>query len=118
MIQGNKTFSLSIAFEKAQLPPFNDVLLLGHKSPVGMSGIMKSIEFLVPNNFEVIPFEDQTVEAMVVNKAILKRMPKDKLIAVLKEAVIPYMSENEIMKVDLVVRIHMEGSLENDEAGK
>jgi hypothetical protein len=101
-----QTFSVSLSFEKAQLPPFNDILLLGRKSPIGMSGVKKSLDFLVPDNFEIVPMEGPTVQAMVVNKAILKRLSIEKVIGVLQEAVIPYMSETEIMKVDLSVKVY------------
>jgi hypothetical protein len=115
-IQSSKrSMVVSLQFEKAQLPPFNDILVLGRKSPVGMSGVTKSLEYLVPNNFEVVALEHDVVEAMVVNKAILKRMSVDTLTEVLAEAVFPYMSDVEIMKVDLTVRVNFEGRLENDQ---
>ena len=111
MIDGKQQFNVSLSFEKAQLPPFSDILLLGRRSPIGISGITKSIEYLVPDNFEVMPLDEAVVEAMVVNKAILKRMSKEKLLEVLRTAVFPYMSESEIMKVDLTVRISYSGTL-------
>jgi len=111
MKSSKMSFAVSLQFEKAQLPPFSDILLLGRKSPIGMSGIAKSLEYLVPNNFDIIPVDNETVEAMVVNKAILKRMPVDELVKVLEDAVFPYMSEEEIMKVDFSVRITYEGQV-------
>lgn len=109
-----QTFNVTLSFEKAQLPPFNDILLLGRKSPIGMSGVKKSLDFLVPDNFEIVSMEDATVEAMVVNKSILKRLSIAKLIALLQESVIPYMSETEIMKVDISVRISFSAELPRD----
>lgn len=108
MEQAKRSFTVSLSFEKAQLPPFNDILLLGRRSPIGMGGITKSLEYLIPDNFDVIPVDDPVVEAMVVNRSILKRVPADKIVEILKDAVIPFMTEVEIMKVDFSVRISYE----------
>ncbi len=109
MAQPETAFLVSLAFEKAQLPPFSDILLLGRKCPIGMEGMRKSMEFLVPNNYEVFPIDADPVEAMVINRNILKRMPVEKIVGILKERVLPFVSETEIVRVDFTVRVSYQG---------
>lgn len=98
-------YSISLSFEEIKLPPFQEVLVLGKNSPHGKLGISKSFELLAPNGFEVIEVGDELVEAIFVNKRILTKLPKVRLLAILKEKVFPYISEGELLKVDLKITI-------------
>jgi len=103
--ESNRKFSVQLSFEEIRLPPFEDILILGKKCPQGKIGVYKSFELLVPNEFEVFEIEDDIVEAIFINKRVLKKMDKDKIIEILREKVFPYISESEILKVDFKLRI-------------
>jgi hypothetical protein len=107
-MENNMNFTVSIGFEKAHLPPFQDILVLGRKCPVGMSGITKSLDFLLPDGFEVFETDSDDVEALVVNKSILKRMPFEKIVKILEERVFPFMCDTEMIKVDFSVKVSYE----------
>lgn len=98
-------YSVSLSFEEIKLPPFQEILVLGKNSPHGKIGISKSFELLVPNGFEIIEINDDKVEAIFVNKRIIAKMPKDKIISILKDKVFKFVSEGEIIKVDFKVTI-------------
>ena len=101
----NRKFSVQLSFEEIRLPPFEDILILGKKCSQGKIGVYKSMEFLIPNEFETFAIEDEAVEAVFINKRVLKKLDKDKIIAILREKVFPYISECEILKVDFKLRI-------------
>lgn len=98
-------YSISLSFQEIKLPPFDEILILGKNSPQGKLGISKSFEFLNPNGFEIIEVEDEKVEAIFVNKRILVKLPKEKLLKLLQAKVFPYISEGELLKVDVKVTI-------------
>ncbi|MCL4483879.1 MAG: hypothetical protein M1445_14920 [Bacteroidetes bacterium] len=102
----NRKFSVQLSFEEIRLPPFEDILILGRKCPQGRIGVYKSFELLVPNEFETFEIEDEVVEAIFVNKKVLKKLDKDRIVAILREKVFPYVSESEILKVDFKLRIY------------
>ncbi len=101
----NRKFSIQLSFEEIRLPPFEDILILGKKCPQGRIGVYKSVEFLVPNEFEPVEVEDDIVETVFINKKVLKKLDKDKIITILREKVFPFVSESEILKVDFKLRI-------------
>lgn len=103
--ESTRKFSVQLSFEEIRLPPFEDILILGKKCPQGKIGVYKSFEFLVPNEFEIFEIEDEIVEAIFINKRVLKKLNKDKIIAILRQKVFPYVSESEILKVDFKLRI-------------
>ncbi|SNR34248.1 hypothetical protein SAMN06265371_101504 [Lutibacter agarilyticus] len=98
-------YSVSLKFEEIKLPPFEDILVLGKHSPHGKQGISKSFNLLIPNGFEVIDTDHENVSCVFVNKRILVKMPKEKILKILASNVFPYVSEQEIVKVDFKVKI-------------
>lgn len=97
--------SISLTFEEINLPPFRDVLILGKQSPFGKTGIFKSFELLRPNMYELLEVEDQKVEAILIHKKILLKLSKDSIISLLQEKVFPYVTEEEILKVDFHIAV-------------
>lgn len=115
MEKWKKSFKLSISFETVSLPPFKDIMLLGKKCPHGKAGVSKSLSLLAPDYFDLIEIHNDRVEAMLVNKQLLSRIPVEKIIEILQENVFPYVKNYEIVKVDVDLKIlvsDIEGTLE------
>jgi hypothetical protein len=104
-------YTVSLSLEAIKLPPVSDILVLAKKHPQGKVGVMESFRFIAPDEFEMIDIddEDETVEAVLVNKRILKRLPANEVIAILKTNVFPYVSRGEAVKVDFSVKLFWEG---------
>lgn len=103
MMKNVMKYSVNLVFQEIKLPPFDEILILGKNSPHGKVGISKSFELLIPNGFEVVEVEDDRVEAIFVNNRITTKLPREKLIKLLKEKVFPFVSEGELIKVDLKI---------------
>lgn len=101
-------FSVKLSFELIKLPPFDDILIVGSRTPQGKLGVSKAFEYLVPDEFELFEVDDERVEAVFINKMILNKMDKDKIIHILTENVFPYTSSKELIKVDFKVKISFE----------
>ena len=80
-------YSVSFTVEAIRLPPVSDILVLAKKHPQGKVGIMQAFQFIAPDEFELIPIneEDDTVEAVLVHKRILRKMSAAQLVDVLSE---------------------------------
>jgi len=102
----NKKYSIQLSFEEINLPPFEDILIVGKKCPQGKIGLYKSFELLVPNEFEVFEIDDVIVGSVFINKRVLKKLNKDRVISILREKVFPYVSESEILKVGFKLKIY------------
>lgn len=98
-------YSINLSFQEIKLPPFDEILILGKNSPHGKQGISKSFELLNPKGFEIIDIEHPKIEAIFVNKRILAKMPKEKLLKLLHDKVFPFISEGELLRVDLKIAI-------------
>lgn len=111
--QITRKFSVQLSFEEVRLPPFDDILVLGKKCPQGAIGVHKSFDLLIPNEFEPFKVDDEFVEAIFVNKRVLKKLDIEKILTILRAKVFPYVSESEILKVDFKLRIFYD-SVEGD----
>ena len=59
--------------------------------------------------FEHLEFEDDVISDIIVRGAILRRIPKDKLIAFVLSQIKPLMTVDEILHLDLEVEVEIEG---------
>ncbi len=104
----SRKYSVNLSFEEIRLPPLEDIMIVGKKSPHGKLGLTKSFQYLVPNEFEVFEIEDEAVEAVFINKKILKKINYEYVIKMLRTNVFPYVSAYEILKVEFKLRIFYE----------
>ncbi len=98
-------YSVNLSFHEIKLPPFEDILVLGKHSPHGKTGISKSFELLIPNGFSIIESSHENVDCVFINKRILSKMTKERIIRILSEKVFPFITEAEIVKVDFKITI-------------
>ncbi|MBN2352912.1 MAG: hypothetical protein JXD23_10125 [Spirochaetales bacterium] len=98
----NAAYTISLEFKSIRLPPVTDILVLGKKYPHGKNGVLQAFKYIAPDEFEAIDADGshENVETVFVDKRILKRMPKEKIIAVLEQYVFPYVMPDEAVKVD------------------
>jgi hypothetical protein len=97
------------------LPPFQDILILGRKCPHGPEGVVRCFNLLGPDEFEVVSVEDDKVEAVMINKRILTRLPLETVVGILKQRVFPFMAKGELVRVDFNVTLSyddIEGTLD------
>jgi hypothetical protein len=103
MQTSTKSYAIDIRFEEIKLPPFQEILVLGKNSPHGKMGILKSFELLATDGFDLTEVEHELVEAVFINKRILRKIPKESILKILAEKVFPFISEGELLKVDFKV---------------
>ncbi len=109
MDQSRMSYTVNLDFEAIKLPPVTDILVLGKKVPQGKQGILHSFELILPDTFDLHEINDQAfpqIDAVIINKAILVKMPVQEVVNILKENVFPYVSRGETIKVNFGVHIY------------
>jgi len=90
------------------IPPIHDGLIIGKQSPIGCAAIRKAIDLLSTSPFEHIELQDETVGDVLVRASILRRVPKETLIAFVLERIKPLMGPDDILHMDLDAEITLE----------
>jgi len=100
--------SVTARVKEFSIPPIHDGLVLGKRSPIGCVAIRKAVDLLVPVPFEHIEVDDDVVSDFLVRRSILRRIPKDKLIAFVLEKIKPLMGAEEILHLDMETELTLE----------
>ncbi|OGI51063.1 MAG: hypothetical protein A3E57_01405 [Candidatus Muproteobacteria bacterium RIFCSPHIGHO2_12_FULL_60_33] len=90
------------------VPPIHDALILGRRSAIGCVAMRKALSLLVAQPFEHIEFEDDVIGNILVRAAILRRVPREKLIEFVRTHIKPMMADNEVLHLDLEVEVIIE----------
>ncbi|MBI3989574.1 MAG: hypothetical protein HY347_08150 [candidate division NC10 bacterium] len=90
------------------IPPIRDGLILGKHSPIGCVAIRKALELLGSSPFVRFELEDEVISDIVVRQAILRRIPKESLIAFVLNRIKPLIGPEEILHLELEVEVLLE----------
>ena len=94
-----------LKFEEVKLPQSIEILVVGKNSFPGKMAVLKSLELLSPDSFETIESDHDMVEAVIVNKKVLRKLSKKNVGQALAEKVFPFISEGELLMVELKTTI-------------
>ncbi|MBN2443301.1 MAG: hypothetical protein JXJ04_18210 [Spirochaetales bacterium] len=101
-------YNVTLDFEAVKLPPVTDILILAKKYPQGIQGVSQAFKLIAPDEFEFIEFkEDQydVIEAILINKKILCKLPAHKILSILEEHVFPNITKGEAINVNFKLNI-------------
>ncbi len=95
-----------------KIPPCQDVIAIGKNAPMGKHAAMKMLESVAPDMFKMIEVDNPVIEALIVKKAFVKLMGRDRLTNFIVEKVEPLMEDNTILNIGLDAKLLKTGSLE------
>ncbi|HWP00917.1 MAG TPA: hypothetical protein VNL74_09885 [Methylococcus sp.] len=100
--------SLRVKVREFHMPPINDGVVLGREAPIGCQAFRRALELLVVAPFEHIELEDEVVGAILVRRALLRRISKEYLTDFVLQRIKPLMGPEEILHLDLHAEIWIE----------
>ncbi len=110
--EGTKKAEISMRFSEFEMPPMQDILIVGKKAPIGPEAARRMVDILSPDQYEIVRIEHQCVEAVVVRRTILNMLPQDKLIPIIMEEVERIANEDMIIKAQVNITINVSKSID------
>lgn len=109
---GRKAF-ITIRMSEFEIPPIQDVLLIGRKAPIGSEAVQRMIDVLSPDQYEILNINEGPFEAVVFRKSLSKMITRDKLVSVILNEGYKIASESSVLKAQLnvVLAINVEVDL-------
>ncbi|WP_347490297.1 hypothetical protein [Desulfoscipio sp. XC116] len=101
----NKKANLQIRFSEFDLPPMQDLLLIGKRAPIGPEATRRMINALAPGQYEVILIENSNIEAIAVKTSLFNWIPRDTLIKTILEEGIKLTSAQSLIKAKLEISV-------------
>uniref|UniRef100_A0A7C4LPC3 Uncharacterized protein n=1 Tax=Schlesneria paludicola TaxID=360056 RepID=A0A7C4LPC3_9PLAN len=100
-VTANVTFRL----REFNVPLVRDAIVLGRRAKVGCVAMRKALMLLHDESFEHLELDDEVVNDVLVRTAVLKRIPLDNLIHMVLKCVKPWMSDDEILSLQIDVEL-------------
>lgn len=84
-IESMKKAEITMRLSEFEMPPMQDVLLVGKRAPIGPEAARRMVDILSPEQYEIIKVDHTAIEAIVIRKVLLNMLPQEKLIALILE---------------------------------
>ncbi len=94
--------------QEFMIPPIRDCLIVGRKSPVGYIALKKALSLLHGEPFEDLHPNHKVIRNILIRENILRRIPREKLTALILKRIAPLMGEDEVLRVDLELEVVLE----------
>ncbi|KUK37069.1 MAG: hypothetical protein PWQ99_353 [Clostridia bacterium] len=98
---------VNIRLSEFEIPPMQDVLLVGKRAPIGPEAIRRMVSALSPDQYEVIQLDHDIFEAVVLKKSLVKLLPKEKLLPVILEEGARIATEKTVVKAQVNIEIQV-----------
>lgn len=101
---------LTLRLAEFEIPPMQDVLLVGKRAPIGPEAVRRMVDALSPEQYEVLRIEHDTFEAAVVRRSLFKILPREKLMPLVLEEGERVATETMVIKaqVNVVIQVNRE----------
>ncbi len=101
----NKKANLEMHFSEFDLPPMQDLLIIGRRAPIGPKATRRMIDALAPGQYEVILVESGDIEAIAIKTSLFNWMSRDILIKTILEEGIKFASAKSLIKAKLEISV-------------
>lgn len=99
---------LNIRLSEFEIPPMQDVLLVGKRAPIGPEAVRRMVDAMSPEQYEIICLDHPIFEALVIKKSLLKQISRDKLLPIILEEGERIATEETVIKaqVNIVIQVN------------
>lgn len=112
ILEGTKKAEISMRFSEFEMPPMQDVLIVGKKAPIGPEAARRMVDILSPDQYEIIRIEHEYVEAIVVRRSLLNMLSEDKLVHIIMEEGGRIASESMIIRAQVNITLNISKSID------
>ena len=99
-------------FSEFEVPPMQDVLIVGKRAPIGPEAARRMVDILSPDQYEIVRIEDNYFEAIVIRKSLLNMIPQDKLIEMIMEEGGKIANDNMIIRAQIRITLNVSKSID------
>ncbi len=111
-MESSKKAEINMKFCEFEMPPMQDALLVGKKSPLGPESARRMVNILSPDQYEIIKIEHECIEAIVIRKSLINILPKETLVNLIMEEGGKIANEHMIIKAVINITLKVSKSIE------
>lgn len=111
-VEGSKKVEINMRLSEFEMPPMQDVLIVGRRAPIGSEAAKRMVNIVSPDQYEIKKIDHPFIEAIVIRKALLNMLPEDNLVTLILEEGEKIANEAMIVKVQVSLTIQVSKSIE------
>lgn len=111
-VGNSKKAEITIRLSEFEMPPMQDVLIVGKRAPIGPEAARRMVDVLSPDQYEITKLDHPVIEAIVIRKTLLNMLSKDKLISIILEEGERVANEYTIIKAQLNIVLQVSKSID------
>ncbi|SHH34153.1 hypothetical protein SAMN02745221_02177 [Thermosyntropha lipolytica DSM 11003] len=104
--EGSKKIEINIRISEFEVPPIQDVLVVGKKAPIGPEAARRMVDVLSPDQYDILKIEHPFIEAVIIRKALCRIISPEKIIKIIIE------ESEKIMDEDMLIKMQLDISLQ------
>ena len=110
--ENSRKADIHMRLTEFEMPPMQDVLIVGRKAPIGPEAARRMADILSPDQYEIVEVEHVLIEAVVIRKSLLSMIQREKLIALILEEGEKISNEKMIIKAQLQITLQVTKSVD------
>jgi hypothetical protein len=111
-VDSTKKAEITMRMSEFEMPPMQDVLIVGRRAPIGPEAARRMVDILSPDQYEIVKVDHPAIEAMVVRKALFNMLPQEKLVALLMEEGERVANESTIVKAQVSIVLQVSKAID------
>lgn len=104
--------TLSLKISEFEIPPMQDLLIIGKKAPVGPEAVKRMAQALSPEQFSIIKLEHAKIEAILIRDSLLQMLDERVLMQIILEEADRSISDNMVLRSELKISISVQREVE------
>ena len=112
VISEKKRIELNLVLSEFEIPPMQDVLVIGKRAPIGPEAAKQMANSTAPSQFLFIPLRDNVIETILIRKKVLQLIPEEHLVPLIVEEAKKIIGEEDVIKIRLSVQVSVRKVIE------
>ena len=107
-----KKAEVTMRLSEFEMPPMQDVLIVGKKAPIGPEAARRMVDILSPEQYEIVEIEHPIIEAIVIRKSLMSMIDREKLVSLILDEGGRVANVSTIIKAQLNIVVHISKSID------
>jgi hypothetical protein len=103
---------LSLKISEFEVPPMQDLLILGKNAPIGPEAVRRMAEALSPDQFLIIKIDHPKVEAILIRQSLVQMLDQDVLMGIILEEAERMISDNMVLRSELKIEVSVQREID------
>ncbi|MDB5055457.1 MAG: hypothetical protein JWM44_3507 [Bacilli bacterium] len=96
---------LSLKISEFEVPPMQDLLIIGKNAPIGAEAVRRMAQALSPEQFLIIKIDHPKIEAVLIRQSLIQMLDQDVLVGIILEEAERLISDNMVLRSELKIEV-------------